>query len=105
MSTPDKQAAPSEWVEEAMRLSAEGADAAWDAGAAGPYESMQAPHAKKRDDKQAALRAHLESREALVKQLAEALEELHYAHTDKADELARAALAVWRQYVATQEKT
>jgi hypothetical protein len=44
-----------------------------------------------------ALRAHLESREALVKQLAEALEELHYAHTDKADALARAALAAYQE--------
>lgn len=53
-----------------------------------------------------ALRAHLESKErehlatkALVKQLAEALKELSYACTDKAEAMARAALAAQQQYV------
>lgn len=86
--TPDKQAAPSEWVERGVELADEGVKDAMNACT----------------DAADALRAHLESKErehlaarALVEQLAEALKELSYACTDKAEAMARAALAAYEQ--------
>jgi hypothetical protein len=71
MSTPDKQAAPSEWVERMVVLADDAARWAYKAGDHGDSALLQW-----RDADLAALRAHLESREALVKQLAEALERI-----------------------------
>jgi hypothetical protein len=56
--TPDKQAAPSEWVERAMEV-------ADDLAVVARADEDQRPAME-------VLRAHLESRQALVKQLAEA---------------------------------
>ena len=97
--TPDKQAAPSEWVELGVELADEAARWAYKAGDHGNSALLE-----RRDAELAALRAHLECQErehlatkALVRQLAEALEELHYAHTDKADAMTRAALAAYQE--------
>jgi hypothetical protein len=118
--TPDKQAAPSEWVERAMEVADDLADVA-------RADEDQRPAME-------ALRAHLECKErehlatkALVKQLAEALtecvedsQELVNAYVQTFGEnfrparlkgmrdqvnKARAALAAQQRYVALQEKT
>jgi hypothetical protein len=54
----------SEFVDKAMELADAVADSAWDAGAAGLFDRLWERHAKQRDVKRAALRAHLEAREA-----------------------------------------
>lgn len=96
--TPGKQAAPSEWVERAMELA--------------DLIEYSANEPAIHPTTLAALRAHLDCKEreylatkALVKQLAEALEELYYSNTYKAERMARAALEAQQQYAATQEKT
>jgi hypothetical protein len=66
--TPDKQAAPSEWVEQTLALADSfrlADELAGDEDQAGESDA---------DRTWSALRAHLESREALVKQLAALLE-------------------------------
>lgn len=76
MSTPDKQAAPSEWVKEARRCIASYAcaysvhrDLSTRDCPPGFLASVKATLEKREQE----MLAHLESREALVKQLAEAL--------------------------------
>jgi hypothetical protein len=94
--TPDKQAAPSGWEGMYQGYVSVLTQCYYDNDHWVEYDDV-AQIAAEADSEIAALRAHLESREALVKQLAEALEELHYAHTDKADAMARAALAAYQE--------
>lgn len=88
---------PSEWVERAMELAAI-YSATFTIKATATAESALRAHLKAKE------REHLATK-ALVKQLAEALEELYYSNTYKAERMALAALVAQQQYVVTQEKT
>jgi small-conductance mechanosensitive channel len=77
--TPDKQAAPSEWVERGVELADEAARWAYKAGDHGNSALLE-----RRDAELASLRAHLESREAefqlLEKDIAEFREAIAIAN-------------------------
>lgn len=100
MSAPEHRHASDKWVAEAMRLSEDAAEAAWDAGTLGGYELLQERHTTKRESKHAELLAHLKRQADLMERMGEALASIAATQGPHAPTCGRARYCVDRAGIA-----